>query len=160
VAATALLLRSELARLGLRAWLKTTGGKGLHVVVPLTRRHSWDQVHDFSKAFVESVVALEPRVFAATMSKTQRGGRIYLDYVRNNRGATAVAPYSTRARPFVPVSVPIEWEELEAAKEMPAFPAAGVMARLAKPGFADPWAGIGDERQSISAKVRDRLGRS
>jgi bifunctional non-homologous end joining protein LigD len=153
VAATALLLRSELASLGLRAWLKTTGGKGLHVVVPLTRRHSWSEVHDFSKAFVESVVALEPRVFAATMSKADRGGRIYLDYVRNNRGATAVAPYSTRARPFVP----IEWEELEAAKEMPAFPAADVMARLAKPGFADPWADMGGARQSITAAMRHRL---
>jgi bifunctional non-homologous end joining protein LigD len=157
VRATALLLRSELDRLGLASWLKSTGGKGLHVVVPLTRRHSWAQVKEFSRAFVESIVALEPRLFTANMSKAQRSGRIFIDYLRNTRGSTAIAPYSTRARPGAPVAVPLSWSEIEDASDrrelsLPTLPAR--LDALEK----DPWADLRATRQSITKQARARLG--
>ncbi len=137
--------------------MKTTGGKGLHVVAPVTRRHTWAEVHDFSRAFVDSIVALEPGLFTASMSKAARGGKIFIDYVRNARGATAVAAYSTRARPGVPVSAPLSWDELGSAAEMPVFSARTMPARLAELG-QDPWADLAGTRQSITVAMRRRLG--
>jgi bifunctional non-homologous end joining protein LigD len=155
VAATALLLRSELGRLGLRSWLKTTGGKGLHVVVPITRRTSWPDARSFARAFVDSIVRIEPRMFTSNMRKGQRDGRIFIDYLRNSRGATAVAPYSTRAREWAPVSMPMAWEELEQTAERPVFTVANVADRLH--AVPDPWADIASARQSITGEVRKRL---
>lgn len=157
VAGTALLLHSELARLGLDSWLKTTGGKGLHVMVPIVRRQSWTEVRDFSRAFVDHIVSLEPRLFTASMSKSQRGGKIFIDYVRNTRGATAIAAYGTRARPGAPVSVPLFWEEAESAQERPEFTVRNLAARL-EALSSDPWADLPLKRQSITGKMRSQLG--
>jgi len=157
VTATARLLRAELDRLGLKSWVKTTGGKGLHVVSPLTRRQSWGEVHDFAKAFVDSIVAIEPRMFTSSMSKSQRGGKIFIDYVRNTRGSTAIAAYGSRARPGAPVSVPLYWDELEGMSERPELTVRNLSERLtALKG--DPWADLLSERQSITKAMRGRLG--
>ena len=156
VAATALLLRSELGRLGLESWLKTTGGKGLHVVVPIDRRTDWPDARAFARAFVDSIVRIEPRMFTANMRKGQRDGRIFIDYLRNSRGATAVAPYSTRAREWAPVSMPMTWEELEQTSERPVFTVANAVERLGD--FPDPWVDIASVRQSITKQVRERVG--
>ena len=105
-------LRSRLADLGLRAFLKTTGGKGLHVVAPIAPKQDWDFAKEFSKAVAESIVREAPDQYIATMSKAKRQGKIFIDYLRNARTATAVCAYSTRARSGAPVSVPLQWDEL------------------------------------------------
>lgn len=154
---TAQLLRSELDRLGLDSWVKTTGGKGLHVVVPITRRQNWDEAKTFSKAFVDSIVRIEPRMFTSNMSKSKRQGRIYIDYLRNARGATAIAPWGTRARPGAPIAVPLHWEELDALDKPPGYRAKDVRRRLAEVS-KDPWAEMLTSRQSITANARKHLG--
>jgi bifunctional non-homologous end joining protein LigD len=156
VAATALLLRSELDRLGLRSWLKTTGGKGLHVMVPVQRRQTWAEARDFSRAFVDRIVSLEPRLFTASMRKSDRGGKIFIDYVRNTRGATAIAAYGARARPGAPVSVPLYWEEAESAEHRPDFTVLNLAVRLDSLR-ADPWKDLVRTRQSITKKMRSQL---
>lgn len=157
VTTTALLLRSELRRLGLESWLKTTGGKGLHVVVPVERRQNWAEAREFSRAFVDSIVRLEPRLFTANMSKAQRSGKIFIDYVRNTRGATAIAAYGARARPGAPVSVPLFWEEAEGATGRPEFTVRNLSSRLDSL-HGDPWADLAQARQSITKKMRSQLG--
>jgi bifunctional non-homologous end joining protein LigD len=106
-------IRKRLADLGLASFAMLTGGKGVHVVVPLTPGHSWDAHKDFSKRFAEAMAMAEPERFTATMSKAKRKGRIFLDYLRNQRGSTAILPYAARARPGAPVAVPIAWGELD-----------------------------------------------
>src|SRR5206468_12531285 len=96
VVETALALRTYLSDLGLAAFARATGGKGLHVVAPLVRRATWDEVRDFSKGVAQDLVRIAPNRFTAVMSKAQRKGKIYIDWVRNTREATAVASYSTR----------------------------------------------------------------
>ena len=90
-----------------------SGGKGVHVVVPLTPGHSWDAHKDFSRRFAEALSLAEPDRFTATMSKAKRKGKIFIDWLRNQRGSTAVLPYSARARSGAPVAVPIGWNELK-----------------------------------------------
>jgi len=152
VAAIALLLRSELARLGLECWVKSTGGKGLHVVVPITRRHEWAEVHGFAKAFANHIVSLEPERFTTNMSKARRAGRIFIDHMRNTRGATAIAPYCARSRPGAPVAVPLHWEELEDGAERPVFTVRTLGERL-RTLEDDPWADMLRARQSITERV-------
>ena len=106
-----------------------TGGKGVHVVVPLIPGHSWEAHKDFSKRFAEALAMAEPERFTANMSKAKRKGRIFLDYLRNQRGSTAVLPYSARAREGAPVAVPIAWDELKDARDARPF-AIGDAARL------------------------------
>ena len=105
-------MRKRLEALGLESFVKTTGGKGLHVVVPLASGVTWDQGADFSRAIAESLAREDPRGFIAQMSKAARTGKIFIDHFRNARGATSVAAYSTRAKREAPVSVPLEWDEL------------------------------------------------
>ncbi len=92
-------VRQRLEDLGLETFLRTTGGKGLHVVVPIARRVSWENLKTFAKAFADSLVREQPDRYIAQPSKAKRAGKIYIDYLRNDRGATAVAPYSTRRDP-------------------------------------------------------------
>ena len=102
----------RLEDLGLVSYAMLSGGKGVHVVIPLTPGHSWDKHKDFSKRFAEAMSIAEPDRFVANMSKAKRVGKIFIDYLRNQRGATAVLPYSARARAGAPVAVPVSWDEL------------------------------------------------
>ena len=108
----ALDIRRQLADIGLVSFAMLSGGKGVHVVVPLDPGHSWDAHKDFSKRFAEALSLAEPDRFIATMSKAKRKGKIFIDYLRNQRGSTAVMPYSARAREQAPVAVPIGWDAL------------------------------------------------
>jgi len=106
-------IRDRLSEIGLVSFAMLSGGKGVHVVVPLTPGHDWDAHKDFSHRFAEAMAMAESDRFVATMSKAKRVGRIFIDYLRNQRGATAVMPYSARSRPGAPVAVPIAWSELK-----------------------------------------------
>jgi bifunctional non-homologous end joining protein LigD len=149
-------VRKFLEDLGLESFLKTTGGKGLHLVVPIDRRHDWDMAKAFCKDVADAVVAADPDRYTANMSKAARPGKIYLDYLRNGRGATAVVAYSTRSRPGAPVSTPLTWAELDGDIRSDTFTIRNVMARLGKLR-RDPWDGIEKVRQSLtgpSAELR------
>jgi bifunctional non-homologous end joining protein LigD len=121
VAETAVLLRKQLRKFKLESFLKTTGGKGLHVCVPLEAGMSWDLGKAFAKAICEDLTADYPARYLTTMSKAKRKGKIFLDYLRNGRGSTAVAPYSTRARPGATISLPIRWQDLEKGARSDSF---------------------------------------
>jgi len=149
--------RDRLAELGLESFLRTSGGKGLHVVVPLARRGDWEQLKTFAKAFADDMVGRAPDRYIATMSKAKRRGKIFVDYLRNQRGATAIATFSTRARPGAPVATPLAWSELSDKLRPNQFTVANLPARLAKQK-TDPWADFFSVRQSITrAMVRELL---
>jgi bifunctional non-homologous end joining protein LigD len=150
-------IREALLAIGLKSFAKTTGGKGLHVVVPLHPKLGWDEVKAFTKWVADQFVSQSPDRFTANMAKLARRGRIYIDYLRNSRGATAIGAYSPRARPSAPVSTPLFWEEVEKSVRPEGFTVATVPQRLAALD-KDPWAEIGKLRQSISAAVRRRVG--
>ncbi|OYX64297.1 MAG: DNA ligase D [Sphingomonadales bacterium 32-64-17] len=105
-------IRDRLSGMGLISFAMLSGGKGVHVLVPLTPGHSWDAHKDFARRFAEALSMTEPERFTATMSKAKRKGKIFIDWLRNQRGSTAVVPYSARARSGAPVAVPIGWNEL------------------------------------------------
>ena len=151
--------RNLLAELGLESFVKTTGGKGLHVVVPLVRTAEFDDVKAFARAVADEAVRRKSDRYLANMSKAKRKGKIFIDYLRNGRGATFVAPYSTRARPGAPVSVPIGWDELSPDLRSDAFDVTNLPRRLAGLG-ADPWARIGAVRQQITKAMRRAVGLS
>jgi bifunctional non-homologous end joining protein LigD len=132
-------LREELEVRGLESYVRTSGGKGLHVVVPLTSTASWAHAGAFAREVVETLVAREPDKYTATMSKAKRGGKVFVDHFRNGRGATSVTSYSLRARAGAPVALPIGWDELSRTKGGADWTAAKVLRRL-KAGAADPWA--------------------
>ena len=138
-----------LERIELKSYLRTSGGKGLHVVVPLNPGCDWNLVKPFAHAFAESMSQAEPTRFVANMSKKQREGRIFLDYLRNGRGATSVASYSLRAREGAPVAVNLAWSELSRLKAPNFFDIDSVPKRLAKLK-TDPWEGIDDIQQNLS----------
>jgi bifunctional non-homologous end joining protein LigD len=140
VVAAALEVRDRLADAGLPSFLKTTGGKGYHVVAPLEPKAGWTDVKAFAKSVADAMAGDSPERYVATISKAKRRGRILVDYLRNGRGATAVAPYSTRARPGATVSMPLAWEELGAPIHPAYFTVPNTPARLA--GADDPWTGF------------------
>jgi bifunctional non-homologous end joining protein LigD len=161
LADAARLVRETLAGVGLESWLKTTGGKGLHVVVPIARRSSWDDAKAFARALAEAVARRQPERFLTKASKAARKGRIFLDWLRNARGATAVAPYSTRARPGAPVATPLDWRELEAGDPRAAWTLATVPDRLRGLGpDRDPWRGMASARQAPSRAALRSLAAS
>jgi bifunctional non-homologous end joining protein LigD len=157
VTEAAIDVRDALVGIGLRSFAKTTGGKGLHVVIPLAPKLDWDQVKAFAKWVADSFVAQRPDEFTANMAKRARHGRIYIDYLRNGRGATAVGAYTPRARRGAPVSTPVSWEEVEEGVRPDAFTVETVPQRLASLG-SDPWGEIGKVRQALSAAVRRQVG--
>jgi bifunctional non-homologous end joining protein LigD len=112
VKAAACDFRKALDHIGLKTFPMVTGGKGVHVIAPLTPEAEWPAVKQFALSFASAVAATQPDRFTAALSKAKRGGKIFVDYLRNQRGATAVMPYSVRARPNAPVAVPLSWEEL------------------------------------------------
>lgn len=134
----ALELRERLQKLGLAAFVKTSGGKGLHVVSPLRPKAEWAAVKGFVKKLADSMTEDQPERYVATMTKSKRRGKVLIDYLRNGRGSTAVAPYSTRARNGAPVSMPLSWDELGSGIGPAYFTIANTVPRLAslKP---DPW---------------------
>jgi bifunctional non-homologous end joining protein LigD len=150
VVAAARMVRRFLEQLGLVSFVRTTGGKGLHVVVPLNPGADWATVKGFARGFAETLAQLHPLEFVATAGKRFRRGRIYVDYLRNGRGATAVASYSLRSRPGAPVAVPLRWEELGKVKAGNAFDLVTVPKRLARLK-KDPWEGIDAVRQDLHA---------
>jgi bifunctional non-homologous end joining protein LigD len=148
VVSAARLVRKLLDQIGLASYVRTTGGKGLHVVIPLNPGYPWPMVKDFAHSFASTLAALHPMDFVATATKRLRHGRIYLDYLRNGRGATSVASYSLRSRPGAPVAVPLRWEELGRLKSGHDFDLRSTPKRLARLR-KDPWAGIDKVRQSL-----------
>lgn len=131
-------VKQRLEEAGLVAFVKTSGGKGLHVVAPLKPRADWTETKAFTKSIAESMAADDPESYVATVSKAKRKGKILVDYLRNGRGATAVAPYSTRARPGAAVSAPLAWEELGPAIGPAYFTVDNMPTRLAALS-SDPW---------------------
>jgi bifunctional non-homologous end joining protein LigD len=140
-------LRARLDQLGLESFVKTTGGKGFHVVVPIAGE-GWDVVKPFTKALAEAVAADEPGRYVSKMTKSIRGGKIFVDYLRNGRGATAVAAYSPRARNGAPVSAPIAWSELTPKLTADQFTIVNFKQRLSRQK-KDPWADIGRVKQKL-----------
>jgi bifunctional non-homologous end joining protein LigD len=154
VVEAALAIRLVLDELGLRSFVKTTGGKGLHVVAPIERRSSWDEVKAFAEGVCTLVADAAPEAYTLQVSKAKRRGRILLDYLRNARGSTAVEAYSTRARAGAPVALPVDWDELEGIRS-DSFRVGELGGRLASP---DPWADYAGVRQAISARAKRQLG--
>lgn len=156
VIAAALEFRKFLKELGLESFVKTTGGKGLHVVVPVARKHDWEFATHFAHAVALAVERAAPERYVSNMSKKKRVGKIFIDYLRNQRGATFVAPFSTRNRPSAPVSMPLSWSDLPRVKSADQFVMTDVPKRMASLS-KDPWAGINDVRQSITVSLAKRI---
>jgi len=148
VIAAARDVRQALTEMDLVSFVKTTGGKGLHVVIPIERRHEWREVKAFAKDLGETLARQAPERFLTRISKAERRGRIFIDYLRNDPTSTAVAPYSTRARAGAPVAMPVAWEDLSSALDPAAFNIATVPGYL-KGRRADPWGEIGKLRQRL-----------
>ena len=138
-------LKGILDELSLKSYLKTSGGKGYHVVVPLRPSASWDAFSGFARRVAEVMEQKWPDRYTSNIRKARRAGRIFIDWVRNGRGATSVAPYSLRARPGARVSMPIAWEELHTVAPQ-GVDMAGALARLSAP---DPWQGFFEQSQSL-----------
>jgi bifunctional non-homologous end joining protein LigD len=156
VTEAALAVREALSGIVLASFVKTTGGKGLHVVVPLAPRLGWEAVKAFSRWVAGRLADLTPAQFTANQSLKERHERIYIDYLRNGRGATAVGAYSPRARAGAPVSTPLAWTEVERGIRPEAFTISTLPDRLA--ARTDPWAEIGSLRQSLGAALRRHIG--
>jgi bifunctional non-homologous end joining protein LigD len=146
---TAILLRDSLNELSLASFVKTTGGKGLHVVVPIEPKRRWSEVKEFSKAMAQALVTAEPSRYTLSMSKAARPGKIFVDYLRNERGATAVVAYSPRARAGAPVSFPLDWKELRKTRAANAVTVSNALARLKKRS-RDPWSDLPKTHQRIT----------
>lgn len=149
-------VRERLEALGLESFVKTTGGKGLHVVVPLRPKAEWGRVKDFAGRVALAMSKDSPDRYTATLAKRARNGRIFIDYLRNGRGATAVAAYSTRARAGAPVSTPIAWDELPSLRSGQQFRVANLPGRLQNLR-QDPWSGLADLAQDLTDRVMRRL---
>jgi bifunctional non-homologous end joining protein LigD len=149
-------IRSILSELRLTSFVKTTGGKGLHVVVPLQRRSGWEEVKEFSRRIASLLRDAAPNEYTLRVSKTRRTGKILIDYLRNARGSVAVEAYSARARPGAPVSLPIRWEDL--ARTRPGQHTIRTVAKRTSGKHVDPWEGYFDVKQSITAAMKRQLG--
>ena len=154
IIAAAREVRERLRDLKLESFVKTTGGKGLHVVLPI-KPTPWDDAKDFCRRLAEQMSADNPDRFTATIKKVARKNRIFIDYLRNSREATAIAPYSTRARPGATVSMPLTWEELGSQKTSNAFTVENLPKRLGRLR-RDPWDKIGSLKQALPAAGRKK----
>lgn len=150
--AAALEVRARAADDKLESFAKISGGKGLHVVAPVAPRAGWDEAKDYCRTVAEAMARDSPDRFVATMAKRERAGRIFVDYLRNGRGATAVAAYSTRARPEAGVAMPLDWGELDAIGSADHFTLTNASRRLNGLG-SDPWRAIDTTKQRLPAKT-------
>jgi len=157
VVTAAVTIRGALGALGLTGFAKTTGGRGLHVVVPLEVGGDFEPVRAWTHAFVEVLAANDPDTFTSKMRKDLRPGRVFVDYLRNAHGATAVCAYSTRARPGAPVSVPVSWRQLATGLDPLSFDPASVPRRLSALR-ADPWDGYEAARRPLDAALYLAIG--
>jgi bifunctional non-homologous end joining protein LigD len=148
----AALVRKLLSTLGLLSFPKTTGGRGLHVVVPLAPRAEWAACLDFARAFARTLARKRPDMFTERYAKSGRADKILVDYLRNNRTNTSIAAYSPRARPDAPVSTPIAWGELSRSRPPDRFTIATVSARLRRLKN-DPWHGYWTATQQLPARI-------
>ena len=153
------MVRDALRALKLESFVKTTGGRGLHVVVPLTPHADWKQCLDFSRALSERFEQAQPELYTTAFAKAGRSRKILIDYLRNNRTNTSIAAYSTRARDGAPVSVPVTWEELHASLDPRSFTVLTVPKRLARLK-SDPWAGYWKCRQRLTAQLVGAINRA
>jgi bifunctional non-homologous end joining protein LigD len=140
-------VRRRLRRVKLTSFVKTTGGKGLHVVVPI-RPAPWDIAKKFAQTVAVSMAKDEPARYTANPIKARRRGRVFIDYLRNSREATAIVPYSTRARAGAPVAVPLAWSELSSLRSAKQYTVKNIAQRLSKL-TSDPWAGLARSRQAL-----------
>jgi bifunctional non-homologous end joining protein LigD len=141
-------VRDRLWALGLASFVKTTGGKGLHVVLPMEPLTDWSEAKAFAKRLSAEMAADAPELYLTRISKAERSGRIFIDYLRNDPTSTAVAAYSTRSRPGAPVATPLEWEELDRPIDPGAFNLRTVPHRIAGQP-SDPWKTLGTLRQKL-----------
>jgi len=151
------LLKTLLDELGLQSFLKTTGGKGLHVVIPIEPTVPWPTIKGFTKAVAELLMRTFPDRFTSNIAKAKRGGKIFVDYLRNGEGATAIAPYSIRARANAPVATPIDWDELRREIRFDHFNIRSVQTRLRRLK-QDPWAAFDSIRQSVTKTMMKQVG--
>jgi bifunctional non-homologous end joining protein LigD len=150
--AAAIEVREFLTDLGLTSFLKSTGGKGLHIVAPIAPKRGWDEVKGFCKAIADALVTARPDRYTANPLKRTREGKIFVDYLRNQRGSSAIVVYSTRAKEGAPVACPLRWDELKALRSASPYNVKTLPARLKKLS-KDPWEGYFKLRQSITAKA-------
>jgi len=153
VVEAARLIRDRLARASLKSFVRTTGGKGLHVLVPLFAACPWGIAHRFSSAFAHHLAGEEPKAFTAKSALGERQGRIFIDYLRNTRGATSVASWSLRARTGAPVAMPLRWQELVRCPRGDAFDIRSAKRRLARLR-SDPWEGFATTHQRLDETMR------
>lgn len=150
-------VREFLFDLGLTSFLKSTGGKGLHLVAPIAAKRDWEEVKGFCKGIAEALVAARPDRYTANPLKRTREGKIFVDYLRNQRGSSAIVVYSTRAKEGAPVSCPLRWDELKGLRSASPYSIKTLPARL-KSLKADPWEAFHSTRQSITAKAIKAVG--
>jgi bifunctional non-homologous end joining protein LigD len=143
---TAYFVKENLEKINLTSFVKTTGGKGLHVVLPIKREYGWHEVEIFAQTFVDYLVSLKPNLYVANISKAKRKEKIFLDYLRNQAGATTIAPYSTRAKENAPVATPLDWNELSNRIKSDTFTIKNLPKRL-KYLKKDPWEEFFDVQQ-------------
>jgi bifunctional non-homologous end joining protein LigD len=139
VKAAAFQVRRSFDAVGLESFALLTGGKGIHIIVPLEPVTEWDEVRDFAKTFCTALAEAAPEKFTVALPKAQRRGRIFVDFLRNQRTATAILPYSARARVGMPVAAPVEWDELEAINNADAFTIADVEQLLKRAKQMEGW---------------------
>ncbi len=145
-----------LADAGLQSWVKLSGGKGVHITIPFDRRLTWQQLSDLSKLIAGRLVHDHPGTFVDVAAKAKRQRRIFVDWMRNSRGATAAAPWSVRARKQAPVAVPISWADLDAV-DGPAVMTVPVVREFLASRPQDPWQSMLATRQRFTARVLDAL---
>jgi bifunctional non-homologous end joining protein LigD len=151
------LLKLVLDEFELTSFVKTSGGKGLHIIVPLAQKQGWDEVKAFSKAVAQHLAKVLPTRFSAVSGPKNRVGKIFVDYLRNSKGATSVAAFSVRARPGMGVSMPVSWDEVASLKSADQWTMQSAVARQRRLG-GDVWEGYADVRQGITADMRRAVG--
>src|SRR5690606_1633409 len=152
----AFFVREFLEGLGLTPYVKTSGGKGLHVVVPLKPKLDWKKTHAATGEIAARIARAAPETFVVNMAKDKRSRRIFIDFHRNYRGATAVAPYSLRARPNLPASTPLHWDDLRSVAAPEDLHYATGPAIVSANG--DPWAAMDEQAGDLAAAVKAAAG--